>query len=119
MMNLGRLKAIIAPVFLRLVRPRLPVYESFERALADTKGYEDPDIIQMVSEKTQALQRALLEGGAPPRCEDRQTAQDMLALCYASGGNWYLREPPWRTWANGSTPFRIPGGNAENVRWRR
>lgn len=65
---------------------RFPRYESFEDASASTKGYEDQDIIQMVSRKTVQLRQALAKGGLEKSVSERQTIQNMFVLRHVFQG---------------------------------
>ncbi len=64
----------------------LPVYKNFEQALADTKGYEDQNIIQVVSRKTEVLKKNLANRNGQTTVVDRQTAQNMFVLSHVWAG---------------------------------
>ena len=64
----------------------LPAYENFEQALANTGGYEDRDIIQVVCRKTEALRRELSENSDLATIGDRQTVQNMFVLSHVWAG---------------------------------
>jgi putative methyltransferase (TIGR04325 family) len=59
---------------------KLVSYESFEQALANSNSYEDPRLIQVVSEKTKRYKAAL--DSSARTIESRQTAQNLFVLSY-------------------------------------
>ena len=56
-------------------------YESFQKALEDSNSYEDPRLIDVVTEKTRVYREALASGGRPA-IATRQMAQNMFVLSY-------------------------------------
>lgn len=64
----------------------LPAYKNFDQALADTKGYEDRNVIQVVSFKTEVLKKTLADSNGRTTISDRQTVQNMFVLSYAWAG---------------------------------
>jgi len=71
---LSRVTAKLAPS-----APKLKSYQSFAAALADSNSYEDPRLIEVVSEKTRRYREALRN--SPTRTiESRQTVQNLFVL---------------------------------------
>ncbi len=56
-------------------------YESFESALRDSDSYEDPRLVEVVSEKTRRY-RETLACSPLPSIETRQTVQNMFVVSY-------------------------------------
>lgn len=74
----------VPPIFRRLrSRPSMKVYDSYDSALADSNTYEDPGIIEVVSNKTKAFRRAL-EIGDTRMANNRQIVQNMFVLSHVS-----------------------------------
>ncbi len=63
-----------------------PAYRDFEEAVKNTKGYENRDIVQVVSRKTENLRRTLSEGDPLRVIEDRQTVQNVFVLSHVWTG---------------------------------
>ena len=71
-------------LFARLSRAEtieLRRYDSFANALRDSDSYEDPRLIEIVSEKTKRY-RESLANGARPSVATRQMAQNLFVLSY-------------------------------------
>jgi putative methyltransferase (TIGR04325 family) len=75
------LARVTSKIFSRRQDQRYKSYESFEAALADSNSYEDPRLIQVVTEKTKRYRESL--AASPSRVIDsRQTVQNMFVISY-------------------------------------
>lgn len=77
---------LVPPILLRVLasKPK-KTYDDFDSAIADTDTYEDPDIIKVVSVKTQLLTEAL-QNNAPRTITNRSTLQASLAIMHGWSG---------------------------------
>jgi putative methyltransferase (TIGR04325 family) len=65
----------------------LPAYQDFDEALKNTTGYENRDIIQVVSRKTEVLRKGLSETcGQTAPIADRQMIQNMFVMSHVWSG---------------------------------
>lgn len=55
-------------------------YASYEQAAADTDGYQDPSVVEVVACKTAALRDEVRRGRASQRITDRQITQNLMVL---------------------------------------
>jgi putative methyltransferase (TIGR04325 family) len=76
-----RVRHIVSALIHRENTREMRAYESFEDALRDSDSYEDPRIIEVVSEKTKRYRETL--SNSPSRSiENRQTVQNLFVLSY-------------------------------------
>lgn len=74
-----RIRHLTARLLNRENLDQLRAYASFEEALKDSDSYEDPDLIEIVKEKTKRY-RASLANDASRIIESRQIVQNLLVL---------------------------------------
>lgn len=104
-------------------------YESYESALSDSDSYEDPRLVEVVSEKTRRY-RDSLGSNQRPAIETRQMVQNLFVLSYveplrplnvleiggACGASYYetkyLLPNRVRHWSITETPAMAAAGNS-------
>ena len=62
---------------------RMRAYASFEDALNDSDSYEDPRVIQIVSEKSRLFRKQLQSSSTTKTITTRQLSQNLFVLTYA------------------------------------
>ena len=76
------IRSLIPPALFQLLHtPSMKLYNSYDAALGDSHGYEDPGVVQAVTRKTDAYRGGLL-GLNEKRVDKRQTTQNMFVLSY-------------------------------------